>query len=59
MAKAIEAYSGVDHPTAHRLPNSAVRDVFLNHGKPPGPPQRVSQLGRRRVRLDRQFAHDP
>jgi hypothetical protein len=53
MAEAVEAYFRLDYPTANRLPDAAVRDVFLNHGKPPGPPQDVNHLGRRRVRLDR------
>ena len=59
MAKAIQAYSGFDRPMAHRLPNAAMRDVFFDHGKSPGPPQRISQLRRRRVGLNRQFADDP
>ena len=59
MAKAIQAYSGFDRPMAHRLPDPTMRDVFFNHGKSPGPPQRISQLRWRRVCLNRQFAHDP
>ena len=59
MTKAINANARFDHPTAHRLSNSAVRDVLLNHGEPPSSTQRVRQVQRRRVRLDRQFADRP
>jgi hypothetical protein len=59
MAEAVEAYFRLDDPTAKRLSYAPVRDVFLNHSKPPGTPQDVNHLGRRCVRLYRQFAHDP